>query len=105
MVNACRKPGEWQTYDIVWEGPRFDKQGKLLKPAYVTVLQNGVVVQNHFELEGGTSYVEKPHYTAHAEKDAAALAVPRQSGPLPQYLDPRDQGHRGKPGDHPHHPG
>ena len=55
MVNACRKPGEWQTYDIIWEAPQFDKQGKLLKPAYVTVLQNGVVVQNHFELPGATS--------------------------------------------------
>ena len=55
MVNACRKPGEWQTYDIIWEAPKFDKPGKLLKPACVTVLQNGVVVQNHFELLGSTS--------------------------------------------------
>ena len=50
LVNACRKPGEWQTYDIIFEGPRFDKQGKLLKPAFVTVLHNGVLVQNHFQI-------------------------------------------------------
>ncbi len=49
MVNASRKPGEWQSYDIIWEAPKFDAQGKLLKPAYVTVLHNGVLVQNHFD--------------------------------------------------------
>ena len=59
MVNASRKPGQWQTYDIIWEGPRFDKQGKLLKPAYATVLHNGVVVQNHFELTGPTSWFRR----------------------------------------------
>ena len=63
MVNACRKPGEWQTYDIIWEAPKFDKQGKLLKPAYVTVLHNGVVVQNHFELTGGTFCTSKSRTT------------------------------------------
>ena len=47
LVNACRKPGEWQTYDIIFEAPRFGAQGKLVKPGYVTVLQNGVVIQNH----------------------------------------------------------
>ena len=68
MVNASRKPGEWQTYDILWQCPKFDEKGKLLTPAYVTVLHNGVVVQNHFELTGGTSWTEKPHYTAHPAK-------------------------------------
>jgi hypothetical protein len=68
LVNACRKPGEWQTYDIVFEAPRFDDQGHVLKPAYVTVLQNGVLVQNHTELLGGTFYDQPPHYEPHPEK-------------------------------------
>ena len=68
LVNACRKPGEWQSYDILFKGPRFDAQGKLLKPGYVTLLHNGLLVQNHFELQGDTSYVRAPRYEAHPQK-------------------------------------
>jgi hypothetical protein len=68
LVNVCRKPGEWQTFDIIFSAPRFDEQGKLAKPAYITVLQNGVLVQNHFELLGATSFNAAPAYTAHAAK-------------------------------------
>jgi hypothetical protein len=68
LVNVCRKPGEWQSYDVVFEAPRFDADGKLLRPAYVTALQNGVLVQNHFQLIGGTSWDQVPKYTAHAAK-------------------------------------
>jgi hypothetical protein len=68
LVNVCRKPGEWQTYDIIFEAPWFDENGKLTKPAYVTVLQNGVLVQNHFKLEGGTYWDQPAHYTAHPLK-------------------------------------
>jgi Domain of Unknown Function (DUF1080) len=68
QVNACRKPGEWQTYDIIWEAPRFDADKKLTKPAIATVLQNGIVVQNHYELIGGTFYDRPAAYTAHAPK-------------------------------------
>ena len=68
MVNASRKPGEWQTYDIIFTAPRFDEYGQLIKPAYLTVIQNGVVVQNHAELQGGTFYHQPPFYTAHEEK-------------------------------------
>jgi hypothetical protein len=68
LVNACRKPGEWQSYDIVFTAPRFDDQGRLRSPAFVTVLHNGVLVQNHFELTGGTFWHQPPHYTAHPEK-------------------------------------
>lgn len=68
LVNACRKPGEWQTYDIVFEAPRFSSDGKLQRPAYITVLQNGVLIQNHTEILGGTSYFHAPVYTPHAPR-------------------------------------
>ncbi len=67
LVSPSRKPGEWQTYDIVFAAPRF-KDGKLLRPAYLTVFQNGVLVQNHVELLGDTPYDRAPRYTPHAEK-------------------------------------
>lgn len=65
LVNASRKPGEWQSYDIVFEAPRF-AAGKLERPGYVTVLHNGVVVQHHTELLGGTAHRSLPAYTPHA---------------------------------------
>jgi hypothetical protein len=68
MVNASRKPGEWQTYDIVFEAPRFEKDGKLKRPAFATVFHNGVLVQNHTEIKGVTHYDQPYAYTAHAEK-------------------------------------
>lgn len=68
MVNACRKPGAWQTYDIIFTAPRFDDDGTLAKPAYITVLHNGVLIHNHFELQGNTSYVAPPAYTKHPAK-------------------------------------
>ena len=68
MVNASRKPGEWQTYDIAFEAPRFNDDGSVKKPAVVTVFHNGVLVQNHFELLGGTFYERPPAYLKHPEK-------------------------------------
>jgi hypothetical protein len=67
MVNAMRKPGEWNSYDIVFTAPRFRVNGDVESPAYVTLIHNGVVVQNHFELLGRTGFVEAPHYQPHAE--------------------------------------
>jgi hypothetical protein len=62
LANANRKPGEWQTYDVVWTAPTFNGDGSLKTPAYVTVLFNGVLVENHFELKGETRYIGKPFY-------------------------------------------
>jgi hypothetical protein len=62
LVNPNRKPGEWQTYNVVWTAPRFNEDGSLKTPAYVTVFFNGVLVQNHFELKGQTLYIGKPFY-------------------------------------------
>jgi len=62
LVNANRKPGEWQTYDVVWTAPRFNDDGSVKSPAYVTVFFNGVLVQNHFELKGETRYIGQPFY-------------------------------------------
>jgi Domain of Unknown Function (DUF1080) len=62
MVNANRRPGEWQTYDIAWTAPTFNTDGSLKSPAFVTVFFNGVLIQNHFELKGQTLYTGKPFY-------------------------------------------
>ena len=62
LVNPNRKPGKWQTYDVVWTAPTFNAEGSLKAPAYVTVFFNGLVVQNHFELKGETLYIGQPSY-------------------------------------------
>lgn len=64
LVNACRAPGQWQTYDIIFHRPRFSSAGKLLRPARVTVLQNGVLVQDNVALTGPTAHGERPPYEA-----------------------------------------
>jgi hypothetical protein len=68
MVNASRKPGEWQSYDIFFTAPRFDNDGKVLKPGFVTVLHNGVLVQNHTEIQGSTFFDRPNVYSKHADK-------------------------------------
>jgi hypothetical protein len=73
LVNAARKPGEWQTYDIVFHGPRFDADGKLLHKASVTVFYNGVLVQDHVEIMGPTTHNARPPYHPTPEKLPLAL--------------------------------
>jgi hypothetical protein len=68
LVNASRPPGQWQAYDIVFRAPRFDGAGKLLKPARITVLHNGVLVQDNRVLPGPTAHQKRPPYAAHPAK-------------------------------------
>jgi len=68
MVNACRQPGEWQTYDIVFTAPRFAPDGRLERPATMTVLHNGVLIHNHVALLGPTVFIGEPEYEAHESK-------------------------------------
>jgi len=68
LVNASRAPGQWNTYDIVFRAPRFDADGKVTRSARVTVLHNGILVQDNRELTGPTAHKARPPYAAHAEK-------------------------------------
>jgi Domain of Unknown Function (DUF1080) len=68
QVNASRPPGQWQMYDIIFHSPRFDKDGKVLRPARVTVLHNGVLVQDNVELSGPTGHHVQPPYKPTPDK-------------------------------------
>jgi hypothetical protein len=65
LANACKKPGEWQTYDIIWTAPRFNVDGSLKTPARVTAIHNGVLIQNNVEVKGKTVYIGQPSYKQH----------------------------------------
>ncbi|MCJ8164587.1 DUF1080 domain-containing protein [Pontibacter sp. E15-1] len=67
LKNAMRQPGEWNTYDIIFTAPRFKADGSLFTPARVTVLHNGVVVQNDTQLKGPTQYIGLPEYKQHGK--------------------------------------
>ncbi len=68
LFNACRKPGDWQTYDIIFRRPRFDKAGKVIKPARMTVLHNGLIVQDNTVLQGPTEHKKRAKYRPHPDK-------------------------------------
>ncbi len=65
LVNAARAPGEWQSYEIIFNAPKFDIAQQLISPGYVTVLHNGVLVQNHVEIQGPTAWIGKRAYESH----------------------------------------
>jgi len=67
LVNVCRPPGEWQSYDIIYRAPRFKDNGELDQPAYITVIQNGVLVQNNTQINGHTPYIGLPKYKPHGD--------------------------------------
>lgn len=72
-VNVTRPPGEWNAYDVIWTAPRFGDDGKLVSPAYITALHNGVLILNHFELKGDTPFNRPPKYSAHPPKGPISL--------------------------------
>lgn len=67
LVNAMNKPGEWNTYDVIYTAPRFKDNGALFSPARVTVIHNGVVVQNNVAIKGKTEYIGLPAYEPHGK--------------------------------------
>ncbi len=82
LVNAMRKPGEWQTYDVVWIAPIFAADGKRTAPARVTVFHNGVLIQNDVVLAGETLYIGKPFYRPYATAPIKLQAHGDPSPPL-----------------------
>jgi hypothetical protein len=80
LVNAMRKPGEWNTYDVVWTAPTFNADGSVKTPAHITAFHNGVLVQNDFELSGETLYIGKPFYKAY---DRAPIKLQAHGDPSP----------------------
>ena len=82
LVNAMRKPGEWQTYDVVWMAPTFNADGSVKTPATVTAFHNGVLVQNHVALKGVTLYIGQPTYKAHGPAPILLQAHGDPSAPI-----------------------
>lgn len=73
LANASRKPGEWQSYDVIFMAPRFNQDGSVKIPANVTVIHNGVLVQNHATIAGSTQYIGAPSYEKHADREPLSL--------------------------------
>jgi len=82
LANACKKPGEWQTYDIFWTAPRFSSDSTVSTPAYVTVVHNGVLLQNHTEIKGETVYIGKPFYKKYESAPIKLQAHGDKSEPI-----------------------
>jgi hypothetical protein len=80
LVNASRKPGEWQSYDIIFKAPKFDEQGKVIERARITVMHNGVLVQNNVEVYGNTWHDRAALYIAHGPK--APLKLQDHGNPI-----------------------
>jgi len=81
LVNASRKPGEWQSYDVIFEAPRFEGEQQV-KPAYLTLIHNGVVVQSHVELAG---QLTSPRAGAGQREVEDSLMLQNHSGNLVRY--------------------
>jgi hypothetical protein len=81
LVNASRKPGEWQTYDVIWTAPTFNADGSVKAPAYVTAFHNGTLIQDHVQLKGETVYIGKPEYKAYSS--SAPIKLQAHGDPSP----------------------
>ncbi|MEI8228486.1 MAG: DUF1080 domain-containing protein, partial [Planctomycetota bacterium] len=79
-VNACRKPGEWQTYDILFTRPRFNADGSIAKPGRISMLHNGLAIHSDTVIKGNTFYHAPPSYTAHP--DALPIALQDHGNPV-----------------------
>lgn len=77
LVNASRRPGQWQTYDIFFTAPRFNDDGTVKTPAYLTMLHNGILVHNHLELQGSTFFHKPPEYERHSLREPLQLQFHR----------------------------
>ncbi len=73
LANAMRKPGEWNYYDLIFTVPKFKGNGDIDQPGHVTLIQNGVLMLNHFELMGPTNFIDAPHHKPHAETGPISL--------------------------------
>jgi len=82
QVNAMRPPGAWQSYDVIWTAPTFTTDGALISPAWVTVLHNGVLVQNHTRLAGATVYTGTPAYVPYTDAPIKLQAHGDPSAPI-----------------------
>jgi hypothetical protein len=82
LANAMRRPGEWQTYDVIWRAPVFGADGALVTPARVTLLHNGVLVQDGAVLAGETVFIGKPKYKAHGKSPIKLQAHRDPSEPI-----------------------
>lgn len=90
LVNASRPPGQWQSYDIIFTAPVFSASGNLQTPAFVTVLQNGVLILNHFEILGAT-FTPSPEYAAHCGPYSQEQRMQDCSGKMPITLQDHGQ--------------
>jgi hypothetical protein len=86
QVNVCRPPGQWQTYDIIFIAPQFYEDSTLKSPARITVIQNGVLIQNNVDLWGPMQFIGVPKYEKHSDKRAIVITRSRQHGKLSQHL-------------------
>lgn len=82
LVNSNKPPGEWQAYDVIWTAPRFEKDGSLKTPAYVTVFFNGILIQDHVQLKGETRYIGLPEYHVHGAEPIKLQAHGDGSKPI-----------------------
>jgi len=82
LANPTRPPGEWNVYDVIWTAPTFNADSTLKTPARVTVIFNGVLVENNVELKGPTLYIGQPKYVAHGPSPIKLQAHGDKSKPL-----------------------